>query len=106
MHVHGRRWPFLPLDYSGRNSRSLGKGHAGPDSETLFARAPDLRLQDAWRSSTRRISTAGGATRISLKDCIQSAVSSPDPGLTELIDLIQEAQLDLELQRRTTMTAG
>ena len=44
--------------------------------------------------------------RISLKDCIQSAVSSPDPALTELIDLIQGTQLDLELQRRTTMTAG
>jgi hypothetical protein len=94
------------LGYSGRNSRSLGEGHVGPDSETLFARAPDLRLQDAWRSATRRISTAGGATRISLKDCIQSAVSSPDPALAELIDLIQGAQLDLELQRRTTMAAG
>jgi hypothetical protein len=43
--------------------------------------------------------------RISLKDCIQSAVSSPDPELTEPIELIQGAQLDLELQRRTTMTA-
>ena len=29
-----------------------------------------------------------------------------NPALTELIDLIQGAQLDLELQRRTTMTAG
>ena len=44
--------------------------------------------------------------RISLKDCIQSAVSSPDPELTEPIELIQGAQLDLELQRRTTMTVG
>jgi hypothetical protein len=43
--------------------------------------------------------------RISLKDCIQSAVSSPDPALTGTDRLDPGAQLDLELQRRTTMTA-
>jgi hypothetical protein len=33
-------------------------------------------------------------------------LARPDPALTELIELIQRAQLDLELQRRTTMTTG
>jgi hypothetical protein len=54
----------------------------------------------------RRISTAGGATRISLKECIQLAVSKPDPALTELVELIKAIQLDLELQRGTAMAAG
>jgi hypothetical protein len=103
MAVDGHSFPWVTV---GAMAARFEKADADSHSGTLFARAPDLRLQDAWRSSTRRISTAGGATRISLKDCIQSAVSSPDPALTGTDRLDPGAQLDLELQRRTTMTAG
>ena len=50
----------------------------------------------------------GGATRISLKACIQLPVSElrADTVLTELVELIESVQLDLELQRRTAMAAG
>jgi hypothetical protein len=68
--------------------------------------SPKPGLQDPCGSSTRRISTAGGTTRISLKECIQLAVSKPDPALTELVELIKAIQLDLELQRGTAMAAG
>jgi hypothetical protein len=40
---------------------------------------PRHRRYDACNSSTRRISTPGGETRISLKARISSAVSSPGP---------------------------
>jgi hypothetical protein len=103
MAVDGHSFPWITV---GAMAARFEKADADPHSGILFARAPDPLLQDPCRSSTRRISTAGGATRISLKDCIQSAVSSPDPRLMEVIELIQRAQLDLELQRRTTMTVG